>query len=362
MEEFASYFRQIRALRDKITDPSLGPVKVAVIDDGADITHPDLKDAVILGKSFHHYRDGSTWRVSPYWDSPCGHGTLMARLILRICPSASIHVIKLQTVVGVGSENLHVDPDSAREVNLPSSPSLHVTDNFRQAIEYATKLRAHIISMSWTIKPPSDPTKKQAFDYAIHSALNEHNILIFCAASDHGKSADRTYPHASNPNSFRIGAARSTGSLLDQVSDSDGLSFLFPGHDVVVDRAYEDAQLREFEAHTGSSVACALATGLAALIIECVRLGVFYTNETTQRDPSVAIRSDDLVKIRELRQMEYALKSIGTDRNTNNRYIEVWDTFSDVADKLKNNEGDRLGQLEAIAGIARVFLRKGVWV
>lgn len=56
------------------------------------------------------------WRVSPWWHSSSGyamstndnnrsqtdlesrHGTLMARLIAGVCPSAIIHVIKLHTV------------------------------------------------------------------------------------------------------------------------------------------------------------------------------------------------------------------------------------------------------------------------
>lgn len=116
MEEFGSRFRQVRALRDK--EPSLNPVEIALIDDGTDITHPDLKGMKISGKSFHHYYEGSTWRVSPYWDSTSGHGTLMARLIHRICPSAVIHVIKLQTFIGEGSTKLQINPDSAISVSL----------------------------------------------------------------------------------------------------------------------------------------------------------------------------------------------------------------------------------------------------
>ncbi|KAJ4256271.1 hypothetical protein NW762_009351 [Fusarium torreyae] len=347
MEEFASYFRQIRALRDRVADPSLKPVEVALIDDGTDITHPDLKGMKFPGKSFHDYQEGSTWRVSPYWDSASGHGTLMARLIHRICPSAIIHVIKLQTFIGEGSTKLQISPDSAVK-----------------AIEYAAGLGVQIISMSWTIKPPTELSKRKAFDDAIHTALNTKGILMFCAASDQGKSTDPMYPHGSNPNSFRIGAAKATGTMLDTVGDGHELSFTFPGHEVVVDRTYDDVHDKEFhkfEAHSGSSVANALAAGLAALIIECVRLGVIYTNEARQLGATVAaIRKDDLVKIRERKQMEYALTSIGTNRNTDNKYIEVWDTFSDVAESLKQHEGVRIDQLEVIANLAGMFLRKGV--
>ena len=214
--------------------------------------------------------------------------------------------------------------------------------------------------MSWTIKPPSEPVQT-AFDNAIHAALNQKGILMFCAASDQGQSADRTYPHKSNPKSFRIGAARSTGAILDTVGDQHDLGFLFPGHEVVVDQAYEDVGDRDFggyEAHSGSSVAAALAAGLAALVTECVRLAVLYTDKTKPQDPSVAVGRDDLARIRSLEQMNYALKWIRTNGNTANKYIEVWNTFSDAAVKLKNSQGAPDDQLEHIAALARHFLKK----
>lgn len=47
MEGFASYFRQIKGITNKGTDLHLHPVTVALIDDGADISHPELR-----GKKF----------------------------------------------------------------------------------------------------------------------------------------------------------------------------------------------------------------------------------------------------------------------------------------------------------------------
>ncbi|KAM0419064.1 hypothetical protein ACHAPT_012003 [Fusarium lateritium] len=363
MENFAEHFRQIPALRDKITDPDLEPVEVALIDDGADITRTDLSDMKgkkFPGKSFCYYQEGSTWRVSPYWDSSSSHGTLMARLIHKICPSAVIHVIKLQTFGVENSNKLQINPDSAVKVcrlyQVTCCPP-----NSTQAIEYAAERGSQIICMSWTIKPPEGDKKKE-FDDAIHNALNSKGVLMFCAASDQGQSADLTYPHGSNRASFRIGAAKATGSMSDTVGDAHDLDFIFPGHQVVVNSSDDvyDTDLQKFEAHSGSSVANALAAGLAALVVECVRLGVFYTNETNQHDPTSAIRKDDLIKIRDRNQMKYALSWIGTNRNTDNKYIEVWDTFNAVAEKLRQNEGSRIDRLENIATLARFFLKKGV--
>lgn len=58
------------------------------------MNHPELKGRKFAGKSFDSYDK----RVTPYWESHAGHGTLMARLILRMCPTAVIYVIKTKTV------------------------------------------------------------------------------------------------------------------------------------------------------------------------------------------------------------------------------------------------------------------------
>ncbi|KAL7903704.1 peptidase S8/S53 domain-containing protein [Trichoderma velutinum] len=341
MDHFNYYFRQICA---PITDASSLPVVVALIDDGTNIFHPDLKNMVQRGKSFHHYQDGSTWRVSPWWDSSSGHGTLMARLIHRICPTAIIHIIKLRTFATEGSTKLQINPDSAIE-----------------AIDYAAEQGAQIISMPWTIKPPTESAKKAEFDHAINNALNLKGPLMFCAASNQGKSANMMYPHGSNPNSFRIGAVKATGAKLDVVGDAQELGFLFPGEEVLTDDIYQDVQdktFQNFEAHSDSSVATALAAGLAALVMECVRLGIMHTKETNLSDRTVPITEEDLTKIKERQQMDHALTSIGTIDLTKTKYIEVWETFSGVAEDLEESEGDRTTQLGRIARLARTFLRK----
>jgi hypothetical protein len=55
--------------------------------------------------------------------------------------------------------------------------------------------------------------------------------------------------------------------------------------------------------------------------------------------------------------MAYALNVIGTDSNTNNKYIEVWKTFSGLSEKLSRSEGAPLQQLEQVAEQAAFFLR-----
>lgn len=120
MLNFAAKFKKIKALNDNITDPTLAPVQVALIDDGVDILHPDFHDTagrLSHGMSFKTFQDGSTPRFSPYYVSESGHGTLIARLIHKICPTAIIRVIKLQTFKDEKTNKIQIDPDGVVKVS-----------------------------------------------------------------------------------------------------------------------------------------------------------------------------------------------------------------------------------------------------
>lgn len=125
MENFAGAFRQIKNIHEKQREPLLNPVTVALIDDGTDITHPELQVRASTrerayrsfpGRSFDHFQGG--WRVSPYWVSSGGHGTTMARLIHKVCPSAVIYVIKLKTQPTAKSNKLQIELKSAIQVSV----------------------------------------------------------------------------------------------------------------------------------------------------------------------------------------------------------------------------------------------------
>lgn len=69
-------------------------VVVALIDDGVDrLDNRAFHGRVLEGKSF----DFHNGRHSPYFTSTRGHGTVMASMILRVCPMAKIYPIRLKT-------------------------------------------------------------------------------------------------------------------------------------------------------------------------------------------------------------------------------------------------------------------------
>lgn len=98
------------------------------------------------------------------------------------------------------------------------------------------------------------------------AAASSKGILMFCSTGDQGKCAnDYIYP-ACLPNVFKIGAAKPSGNDWDWTEDSH---FTFPGEDLKVEIPSYIGSGEDSRA-SGSFLATALASGLAALILYCI--------------------------------------------------------------------------------------------
>jgi hypothetical protein len=89
-------------------------VVVALIDDGVDRFNTPLEaNRVLDGKSF----DFHDRMVRPSYSSAKGHGTVMASMILRVCPMAKIYPIRLKTYNdSVEGKNSRIDAGYAAQV------------------------------------------------------------------------------------------------------------------------------------------------------------------------------------------------------------------------------------------------------
>lgn len=118
--------------------------------------------------------------------------------------------------------------------------------------------------MSWSIEaPPADFDEDVEYLKVALTKAAEKDILLFCATSDHGNvTSEKLYPGSCLPNGiFRIGAATSTGDPSAKVaSGSHNVDFIFPGENIEVDAK----QVKD-----GSSIATALAAGMAAMLLYC---------------------------------------------------------------------------------------------
>jgi hypothetical protein len=165
----------------------------------------------------------------------------------------------------------------------------YVADCF-QAVEDAVKRGFDIISISWSVQrdDSDNEAKNNTVDLerlrkslllASSSQKNQQGkkigkeTLLFCSAPDKGQSKlkDSHYPFNCEgiTKMFKIGAAQATGKEYPWTGDQ--VDFLLPGENVVMAPS-DQSMSGDNLPRTGSSVATALAAGLAAMIIHCVRL------------------------------------------------------------------------------------------
>ena len=110
-------------------------VTVALIDDGVDFMHPAISKNLVPGRSFDsgfgfHDRLGSP---APFHGSTTGHGTFMAYMIQRVCPSVKIFVYKIDVLPkDKDGDAVTFTAKSAADVGLPGpySISLARADSF----------------------------------------------------------------------------------------------------------------------------------------------------------------------------------------------------------------------------------------
>ena len=219
--------------------------------------------------------------------------------------------------------------------------------------------------MSWTIER-TDENKSDilALEEAVQNAANR-KILMFCAASDGGAVNDRSFPARSVKGVlFKIGAATEEGSKWKWVGDATHIDFIFPGHKVVKER-YGEAPIQSCSLLTGSSVATAIAAGLAALILDCVQRAALHYEDllhqqrifnssrplsqgdgetpSNPHDPEVDSKPQ-MSKVQVDEAIQRAEKVLGEDYDnlkahdkmyeafrkiglTENKYVKVWDVF-----------------------------------
>lgn len=88
-------------------------VVVALIDDGVDMFDTALSNQILEGKSFDFHDE----KVRPPFSSAKGHGTVMASMILRVCPMAKVYPIRLKTYDNANGKN-NIDANYAAQVRI----------------------------------------------------------------------------------------------------------------------------------------------------------------------------------------------------------------------------------------------------
>ena len=212
-------------------------VKVAVIDTGCDLNHPDLKDN-LLDNGYNFISDND----DPSDDN--GHGSHVAGTIaasdngvgmVGVAPKAKILPIKSLDAQGSGG---------LKEIVL--------------GILWAVEMNVDIITMSL-----GTPYHSKALHDAVKLA-NSRGILIFCAAGNSGYRDNIMYP-ARYPETISIAAIDENLNRTDFSCSGDSLDFLAPGHNIL-SCVPDDSYARM----SGTSMSNPFASGCAALAFSSV--------------------------------------------------------------------------------------------
>jgi subtilisin family serine protease len=206
-------------------------VLVAVIDSKIDLNHPDLAGAIVeeygaVGKpeQAHSHGTGMTGAIVSH------------RKLLGIAPNARILAV-------------HAFSTTTRQT--PEATTRQII----AGIEWAINKGARIINMSFA--GPYDPM----IQLAMRNAAAKGVILI-AASGNMGAKSPPLYP-AADPHVIAVTATDESDTLFTQAVRGPHLAVAAPGVDVVVPAPDDTYQLT-----TGTSVAAAHVSGVAALLVE----------------------------------------------------------------------------------------------
>jgi hypothetical protein len=206
-------------------------VLIAVIDSEIDSAHPDLAGAVVE-------RFDAVGRPG----APHAHGTGMAGAIaahsrlMGIAPNAKILAI-------------HAFSPDAKETAAAT------TRNILAGIDWAIQKGARVINMSFA--GPYDPMLQLAMKKA-----HEKGIVLIAAAGNMGPKSPPLYP-AADPHVIAVTATDESDQPFAQANQGPHVAIAAPGVNVL-----EPAPNASYQLTTGTSVAAAHVSGIAALLIE----------------------------------------------------------------------------------------------
>ena len=204
-------------------------VLVAMIDSGVDASHPDLAGAIVA--NFDATDD----------TAPHPHGTGMAGAIAA-----------RRTVLGSAPR---VGLLTVRAFSTKSSNTEGTTFNIIKGLDWAAQHGARVINMSFA--GPADPRLRDALLRAA-----KKNIVLVAAAGNAGPKSPPLYPGA-DPSVIAVTATDVDDGLFSGANRGSYIAVAAPGVDVLV-----PAPEGTFQFTTGTSVAAAEVSGVAALLIE----------------------------------------------------------------------------------------------
>ncbi|KAI8948581.1 peptidase S8/S53 domain-containing protein [Xylaria longipes] len=254
------------------------PVKVAILDSGFALTGEVRKamkpysSRIIDQKTFtHEFPDAkSPLERQQALDDPVGHGTTVAYQFMRTCPSVHVYIAKVTVAVSAHNKAVPDKGAVARAIRYAATPVAK------------SGWGVDIINMSFGWDESELPGTAAAVD-GVSGAIefaDKAGVLLFAAASNYGLAQlnDVFYP-ARDPHVISVDAEDGLGNparfALRSLRGAGGVRYCTPGLSV-----YSPVSAVPM---CGSSFACPVAAGVAALVLEFAR----HEGVSLSKSPSV---------------------------------------------------------------------------
>jgi len=205
-------------------------VPIAVIDSEVDASHPDLAGAIT-----------ANFEASADAERPHPHGTGMA---------GAIAARRSMLGAAPGSGLLTVRAFSTRANTVEGT-----TFNILKGLDWAAEHGARVVNRSFA--GPSDPGLRDALQKAYRKG-----VVLIAAAGNAGPNSPPQYP-AADPNVIAVTATDANDRLFRGANRGNYIAVAAPGVDILAPAPDGTYQLT-----TGTSVAAAEVSGIAALLIE----------------------------------------------------------------------------------------------
>ncbi|PHH80670.1 hypothetical protein CDD80_350 [Ophiocordyceps camponoti-rufipedis] len=219
-------------------------VKVAILDTGLDMSHPDFQacsDRIIEVRS---WLDGLRGEMVATPQDDCGHGTHVTSLLLGIAPDCDVYIARIAKT-------------------KPLAPAI-----IAEVITYAVrKWEVDIVSMSFGYTDETEPGSHQL--RAALSAAQSSQVLLFAAASNSGgRTINPAFP-ASVSKVFCIygGDGNGNSSRTTPTARRDESNFLILGEAVEAAWPCQLSKNPWRRRMSGTSFATPIAAGVAAFLL-----------------------------------------------------------------------------------------------
>lgn len=220
---------------EKVWDITTGdPIKVAVIDTGIDLKHPDLKDNIKGGYNAINPRKSA--------NDDNGHGTHVAGIIAAIDNEIG--------VVGVGPK---IDLYAVKVLNAAGSGYL---SDVIEGLDWAIKNKMNVVSMSL-----GTTTYSQSFEDAI-KRVNAAGIVQVAAAGNNGPGSNTVNYPAKFAEVIAVSATDSNDAIASWSSRGPEVDLAAPGVNI-----YSTYKGSTYKTLSGTSMACPHVTGVVALLL-----------------------------------------------------------------------------------------------